>query len=80
MPRASILLLAGALALAACAGDRNAPPAGGTDGAASCSRSCSRDYDVCMEAGATRGSNSALRGMSCDRQFRQCTAACRAAS
>jgi hypothetical protein len=80
MTRASTVLLAGVLVLAACAGSRGPSPAGDGGGAASCSRSCSRDYDVCMEAGAARGSNGTLRGLSCDRQFRQCTAACRAAS
>jgi hypothetical protein len=44
---------------------------------ASCTRSCNHDYDVCMDAGASRLSNGVFSGGdTCKRQIKQCLAPC----
>jgi hypothetical protein len=75
-------LLVAVLLLAACAGPRPGPGAGaaGDDAAAeraSCRRSCDRAHAVCGDSSAAGRAQGPFSGSAtCDRQLRQCLAAC----
>jgi hypothetical protein len=86
MARILAPLVLAALLLAACAGPRPATGPGGAAGddeaasRASCVRACNRDHAVCGESSASSRAQGPFSGSdTCDRQLRQCTAACGAA-
>lgn len=69
--------------LAACSGPLGpeGDPSPGAAKRARCDQGCNRDYDRCADsAGARRGSGGSFFGMgaACDRQVKDCLAACKA--